>query len=123
MSKKIKKKNTDYVCPVCFRRANNCICQFYSLSLILIDEKLQYAIQTLNDKGHKTIDCCEGHFEDKIPNTYISFRDRLIDCPKGFKIERNNIIRHVYKKTTKEQFKEEQKEMIENINKWVNGME
>lgn len=123
-TKMIKRRAAkNYVCPVCFRRPNKCICSCYSMSLILIDEKLQYAIQKLNDANIFTMDCCEGHFEDKIPNTYISFVNnrKLSDAPKGFKIENGNIIRHLYKNIkSKNEFKKEQKEVIENLNEWVN---
>ena len=47
----------NYVCPVCFRRPNKCICDCYSMSLILVDSKLQYAIQKLNDANFFTVDC------------------------------------------------------------------
>lgn len=92
------------------------------MNLILIDEKLQYAIQKLNDANIFTMDCCEGHFEDKIPNTYISFvkNRKLFNAPKGFIIENENVIRYVYKNTkSRNDFKKEQKEVIENLNKWV----
>ena len=111
----------NYVCPVCFRRPNKCICNCYSMNLILIDEKLQYAIQKLNDANIFTRDCCEGHFEDKIPNTYISFIHEISSCPKGFKIEDNKIIRYIYSKSkSKKEFEKEKIEAIENLNNWVN---
>lgn len=112
----------NYVCPVCFRRPNKCICSCYSMSLILIDSKLQYAIQKLNDANFFTVDCCEGHFENKIPNTYISFvkNRKFVDAPKGFEIENGNVLRYTYKNTkSKTEFKKEQEEVINNLNKWV----
>lgn len=94
------------------------------MTLILIDEKLQSAIQKLNDVHLWTVDCCEGHFEDIIPNTYISFVNnvRFSDAPKGFKLEKNGtIIRHVYKnKESKNEFKKEQEETLKNLYDWVN---
>lgn len=111
----------NYVCPVCFRKPNECICPCYSMTLILIDEKLQYAIQKLNDNCFYTTDCCEGHFIDKIPNTYIGFVYSLNDAPKGFILEDGNkVIRYIYQNhKSKKEFKEEQKEVIKSLNEWV----
>lgn len=92
------------------------------MSLILVDSKLQYAIQKLNDANFFTVDCCEGHFENKIPNTYISFvkNRKFVDAPEGFKIENGNVIRYIYKNTkSKTEFRKEQEEVINNLNKWV----
>lgn len=91
------------------------------MSLILIDEKMQYAIQKLNDACIFTVDCCQGHFEDNIPNTYISFIHKITDAPKKFEIEKDGkIIRYIYKNTkSKIDFKKEQEEIINNLNKWV----
>lgn len=116
-----RRKLKDYVCPVCFKHPNECTCPYYSQTLILIDERLQYAIQQLNKMCYYTLDCCEGHFEDKIPNTYISFIHEISSCPKGFKIEDKKIIRHIYSKSkSKEEFEKEKTEAIENLNNWVN---
>ena len=59
----------EYVCPVCFRNPENCICKCYSMTLILIDKNIQYAIKTLNDNGFVTVDCCEGHYGEKSPTS------------------------------------------------------
>lgn len=110
----------DYVCPVCFRKPENCICKCYSMTLILIDEKLQYAIQNLNDIGLVTVDCCQGHFDERIPNMYISFRDNINDCPDEFIIENNKVIRYIYKNyNSRKEFEEEQNHIIKKLNKWV----
>lgn len=93
------------------------------MSLILVDYKLQEAIQKLNDAHLWTVDCCEGHFTDEIPNTYISFVNniRFSDAPKGFLLEnKGNIIRYIYKnKKSADGFKKEQIEVMKNLYSWV----
>lgn len=116
-----RKTANDYVCPICFYRPNKCTCSCYSMSLILIDKKLQYAIQQLNHNNIFTVDCCEGHYEDRIPNTYISFVHEIKNPPKGFCLVNNKIIRHFYKAKTKKEFKKEQEEVIKNLNEWVDN--
>ena len=118
-----KKTRNDYVCPFCFRYPEKCICNTYSMSLILVDYNLQSIIKKLNDIGYKTIDCCEGHFNNYKPNIYISFVKKISTAPKGFKLEDNKIIRHFYKATTKEEFEKEKQQMINNIKKWIEEME
>lgn len=118
-----RKNIYDYVCPKCFRIPDKCICNLYSMSLILIDKNLQSIIQFLNDNGLHTVDCCEGHFGESISNIYISFVKEINSCPKGFKLENKKIIRHIYKAKTKEEFEIEKKEMINNIEKWMHEVE
>lgn len=115
-----RKSIYDYVCPRCFRSPDKCICNLYSMTLILIDKNLQSIIQFLNDNGLYTIDCCEGHFGEEIPNIYISFVKQINSCPKGFELENKRIIRHIYTAKTKEEFEIEKQEMIRNIEEWMN---
>ena len=110
----------DYVCPNCFRSPEECICDLYSMSLILVDKNLQTIIQFLNDHHMYTIDCCEGHYGEYIPNIYISFVSPINSCPEGFKLEDQRIIRHIYKSKTEKEFEIEKEKMINNIKKWMN---
>lgn len=87
-----KKLLENYVCPHCFRQINKCICEYYPpAQLIHIDWYMQDMIIKLNDKGYKTMSCCESHIgENKQPNMYISFAWKYneIDTdnlPDGFK--------------------------------------
>ena len=87
-----KKLLENYVCPQCFRQINKCICEYYPPAyLIHIDTNIQDIIIKLNDKGYKTMSCCESHIgENKQPNMYISFawKYKEIDIdnlPDGFK--------------------------------------
>lgn len=93
------------------------------MHLILIDEKLQGAIQKLNDAHLWTVDCCEGHFDDAFPNMYISFVNniRFSDAPEKFKLENHGtIIRYMYKNTkSKKEFEKEKEEILKNLYKWV----
>lgn len=92
------------------------------MTLILVDEPLQKAIQKLNDAKLYTVDCCAGHFEDEIPNMYISFFKKINNAPQQFKLEKNNtVIRHIYKNLkSKTEFRKEQEEILENLNEWIN---
>ena len=93
------------------------------MTLILIDSKLQEAIQKLNDAHLWTVDCCEGHFTDAIPNTYISFVNsvRFSDAPKDFILEKNGtVIRYIYRnRKSREGFRKEQIEVLKNLNSWI----
>ena len=71
MSKKIKLRNKDFVCPYCFNNITKCDCNNYIEYLIRIDRNIQEHIRILNDKGYKTRFCCEGH------DTYIYIRFEL----------------------------------------------
>lgn len=87
-----KKLLENYVCPHCFRQINKCICEYYPpAQLIHIDWYMQDMIIKLNDKGYKTMSCCESHIgENKQPNMYISFAWKYKEIntdnlPDGFK--------------------------------------
>ena len=120
MSRKIRIK--DYVCGGCFERPKDCTCGVIPWTLIMIDEKLQYAIRNLNKKGHITQACCEGHFDKgKTQYMYISFRDKH-EPPMGWKSDRQNIYYKLDAKT-KEGFIEQQNAGIKLLNTWVENLE
>ena len=119
----IKRTSKDYVCPQCFRSPEDCICQWYSNHLVLIDQNLQEIIRKLNDSGKITCDCCEGHYKDYKANMYISFVNPLSSCPKEFTMEKGKIIRHMYKANSKNEFEKEKERMIQNLNNWIDGIE
>ena len=88
---------------------------------------MQYAIQELNAHGFKTIDCCAGHVEDKIKNTYLSFytKPKCEYIPNGFEWEKHHgyVLRYIYNdRRGKEWFLLEQKIVINNLNKWVDDL-
>lgn len=119
-----KARNCDYVCPYCFNRPNKCTCKCYAMSLILIDREIQASIQKLNKMGIITVDSCSGHFDDKIPNLYISFRNKINTAPSEFNLEKSsNVVRYIYKNLSdRKEFKKEQEEAIKNLETWINEM-
>ena len=55
-----------------------------------IDENLVFIIHTLNEKGYKTMFCCEGHAEiDGLSLSYIAFENgiKLPSCPENWCVE------------------------------------
>lgn len=124
--RKYKRKSIyNYVCPWCFNQIEDCTCDMASYSLIMIDNKLQKAIRELNQKKYFTVDCCEGHFYNPIPNTYISFVRpvKLSNIPNGFQYEKDgNVIRKIYHVQTEEEFIMEQEKAIQDIETWVENL-
>lgn len=118
----IKKHSKDYVCPLCFNQIENCTCIYPSFTLIMIDNQIQDAVRILNQKGYRTMDSCEGHIENMIPNTYISFYEPIKSAPVGFTNE-GKVIRKIYSCDNKKTFNKEKKEAIENLNKWAENLE
>ena len=88
-------KNKDvymnYVCPYCWNTLDNCICEMFPpYHLIFIDKNIQEHIRLLNEKGYRTMACCEGHKEVCL-NTYISFANdyfKDVTTPEGFKYDK-----------------------------------
>lgn len=84
-------KNKDaylnFVCPYCWNTLDNCTCSIYPpYHTIFIDKNIQEHIRLLNEKGYRTIGCCEGHRKVCL-NTYISFTNDYFtekDMPNGF---------------------------------------
>ena len=126
MRKYKRKSICNYVCPFCFNQIEDCTCDFAPYSLIMVDNNLQEAVRKLNQKRYFTVDCCEGHYNFSIPNTYISFVRpvKLPNFPIGFDYEKEgNVIRKIYNVETEEEFKEAQREAIQSINDWVDAHE
>lgn len=120
----IKEKSIkNYVCPVCFRSIDKCICKLVPYELIMIDYNLQNVIEQLNTKGYSTRFCCEGHSTDGTPNLYIFFDRPIIDAPMGFTLEHKTTIRYFYKnKNDKTEFEKEKNEIIKTLTEWVNKL-
>lgn len=122
----VNSKNiNNYVCPFCFNQIEDCACNFAPYNLIMVDNKLQKAVRKLNQKRYFTVDCCEGHFSNPVPNTYISFVKpvKLSNVPKGFKYEKDgNVIRKIYHVQTEEEFEAEQKIAIQDIETWIENL-
>lgn len=125
------RKNKDaymnYVCPYCWNTLNKCTCELFPpYHLIFIDRNIQEHVRLLNEKGYKTIGCCEGHREICI-NTYISFADdyfKEIGTPEGFKYDKKRrLITYTYSmKLTEEEMEEIKMEKLETLLKWCKSL-
>lgn len=128
---------TDYVCDKCFYQLPDCKCyKFIAPTLIEVDEKIQYAVRVLNQKGWKTRYSCEGHFDedDQVGQIYIAFdKDvKLPSAPEGWHIELGPLLLDIecrcgkgLKETekTQEQFNEEKEKALKHLNYWVDNLE
>lgn len=125
------RKNKDaymnYVCPYCWNTLNKCTCKLFPpYHLIFIDRNIQEHVRLLNEKGYKTIGCCEGHREICI-NTYISFADdyfKETGTPEGFKYDKKRrLITYTYSmKLTEEEMEEIKMEKLETLLKWCKSL-
>jgi len=122
-----KKAYMNYVCPHCWNTLNKCTCDLFPpYNLIFIDEGIQEHIRILNEKGYRTIGCCEGHREVCI-NTYIAFAREYFDnieIPEGFKYRKNRkTIHYTYStRLTKENMEEIKKEKLETLLEWCKSL-
>ena len=117
-----KKHSKNYVCPICFNQIQNCTCIYPSYNLIMVDNRVQEAVRVLNQKGYITVDSCEGHFENIVPNTYISFVNKIQSAPAGFNNE-GKVVRKIYHCSSKNVFEKEKREAIKNLTDWANNLE
>ena len=125
------KKNKDvymnYVCPYCWNTLDNCTCDLFPpYNLILIDKNIQEHIRILNEKGYRTMNCCEGH-KNTCLNTYIAFAGNYFDdtgTPDGFKYDkRMRMVTHTYSmKLTEEKMEELKKEKLKTLLEWCKSL-
>ena len=119
---KNKEYYINYVCPYCLNTLDNCTCELFPpYHLIHIDKNIQEHIKILNDKGYRTMYCCEGHGVSS--NTYISFAMdyfKDIKAPKGFRYDKKRtMITYSYStKLTKEESEELKKKNLESLLEW-----
>ena len=127
--RKSKKVYMNYVCPHCWNTINKCKCKTYPpYHLIFIDENIQEHIRTLNEKGYRTIACCEGHTKVCI-STYIAFANNYFDgisMPDGFRYnEKRRIVEHNYSTKIikeKEKFEELKKANLKTLLEWCKNL-
>ena len=116
----------NYVCPRCFYQLKDCTCTaFPPYYLIMIDEKMQDTIRTLNSKGYNTIGCCESHYNYMSPSLHVIFNRKYdFEIPEGFKyIKNGNGIAHEYnQRLTKEEWEEEKKKYLKTLNEWAKNL-
>jgi hypothetical protein len=124
-------KNKDvymnYVCPYCWNTLDNCTCKLFPpYHLIYIDKNIQEHIRILNEKGYRTMACCEGH-KDVCINTYIAFANNYfkdIDTPEGFEYDKKRrIITYTYSAKLEEKEMEElKKEKLKTLLNWCKSL-
>ena len=125
--RKSKSAYINYVCPYCWHTLNNCTCDLFPpYHLILIDKNIQEHIRILNEKGYRTIGCCEGHYKVCI-NTYIAFiKDYFkdADIPEGFKYNRKRkMVTYTYStRLTKENMENIKMEKLEVLLEWCKNL-
>lgn len=124
--KKNKEAYINYVCPHCWNILDSCTCELFPpYYLIHIDKNIQEHIRVLNEKGYRTMYCCEGH--GKGSNTYISFSDDYFDgmeTPNGFKYdEKRKTITYSYSmRLTEEKIEKLKAEKLAVLLEWVNSL-
>ena len=123
---KNKEVYMNYICPYCWYTLDNCICELFPpYYLIHIDKNIQEHIRILNQKGYRTMYCCEGH--NGGSNVYISFTENYfeeINIPKGFKYDRKRkmIAYTLSTKLTKERMEEIKREKLEILLEWIKSL-
>lgn len=118
----MKASSKDYVCPKCFHRIKECTCPVSPWSLINIDRNIQKHIRILNEKGYKTVYCCESH--KPTENMYISFaHDYHFKAPDGFK-KHKNLISFMYPAsiTSYEEFIEQKQKHLDSLLEWCESL-
>lgn len=125
------KKNKDvymnYVCPYCWNTLDSCTCKLFPpYHLIYIDNNIQEHIRILNEKGYRTMACCEGH-KDVCINTYIAFANNYfkdIDTPDGFEYDKKRrMITYTYSTKLEEKEMEElKKEKLKTLLDWCKSL-
>ena len=126
--RKSKSAYINYVCPYCWHTLNNCTCDLFPpYHLILIDKNIQEHIRILNEKGYRTIGCCEGHYKACI-NTYIAFvKDYFKDAdntPEGFEYNRKRkMVTYTYStRLTKENMENIKMEKLKVLLEWCKNL-
>jgi hypothetical protein len=116
----------NFVCPNCYNKVNKCVCEtFPPYHLILIDENIQEHIRILNEKGYRTMYCCEAHCV--ASNTYITFVENYFNevaMPNEFKYDsKKRTISHIYSaKMTKEEFEITKRKNLITLLEWCNSL-
>lgn len=117
-----KEQFENYVCPYCLYPLDKCICEIYPpYNLIHIDKNIQEHIRILNEKGYRTMYCCEGHGTGS--NTYIYFTMHYfndIEPPKGFEYKRKKtMVSYSYSTKLKDEEAEEiKKDKLKSLLEW-----
>ena len=125
MDRKSKDAYINYVCPKCWNTLDECDCRLIPYDLVMIDRNIQEHIRILNNKGYRTMYCCESHM---FGNTYIMFADDYYfdesKIPKGFKYhKKKRLIEHNYdEKMSVEEFEESKKYHLGLLLEWCKSL-
>lgn len=125
--KKNKDAYVNFVCPYCWHTLDDCTCSIFPpYHTIFIDRNIQEHIRLLNEKGYRTMGCCEGHRKVCL-NTYIAFANNYFkeqDLPSGFKYnKRKNAIIYDYSlKLTEEEMMELKREKLAVLLEWCKNL-
>lgn len=117
----------NYVCPYCWNSLNKCSCDLFPpYHLILIDRNIQEHVRVLNEKGYRTMACCEAH-KDICVNTYIAFANNYFDdvnAPDGFKYDKKRkSVSYTYStRLTEEEMEELKKEKLAILLEWCKSL-
>ena len=118
----LKKKELEgYVCPKCLNSVLNCGCEEWSDSFVEMDKGMQPIIKVLNDKGYRTVYCCEGH-SWKEPFAYIMFDMQYpFEVPDGWFTTGDYCIRCDYRLVCEgnETFDKTKQRIISRLLEWV----
>ena len=123
----VREKNVKeyvYVCPCCFNKPESCTCSMLPFSLIQLEKNMWPIIKTLNEKGYRTEECCEGHvgLSDKI---YISFWKKYKTkkpLPKGFSSGSSILIADITGNSI-EAKKRKKRQLLNNLSAWADSLE
>lgn len=125
--KKNKEAYFNYVCPYCWNTLDMCTCELFPpYHLIFIDKNIQEHIRILNEKGYRTMACCEGH-RTRCINTYISFPEDYfneVGTPEGFKYDKKRrTITYTYsQKLTGESMEKLKEKKLAILLEWVKSL-
>lgn len=124
---KNKDAYVNFVCPYCWNTLDNCTCSIFPpYHTIFIDENIQEHIRLLNEKGYRTMGCCEGHRKVCI-NTYIAFTNDYFeeaDIPEGFKYDKKRrVVTYTYStRLTEEKMEELKREKLAILLEWCKSL-
>lgn len=120
-------KNTKqyvYVCPNCFNKLGNCTCPILPFTLLQLDKNIWPIIKTLNEKGYRTDECCEGHV-GSCERIYIFFNKRYksnTPLPEAFSGDMSFIAADITGKSIDAK-KRKKRQLLNQLSAWANSLE
>lgn len=126
--KRNKRVYENYVCPICYRELNNCICKYFPpYTALWIDKELQEHIIKLNDKGYKTGGCCSSHPEENKLCIYVAFifPNDFDTLPDGFKYikSKNTVAFDISSRLSLDEQQRIKAEKLKEFMKWIDELQ